>query len=125
MISITPHIVKLRFTLFACQNSGTNVEQNKDGERHGRYVGKVASIDAEGEITFTHRGPHLISADHTGASDALKGPGLAAEWSIISSPMRVNAASRSFRHAQNNRPALIPVRGKLGVTSPFVYRGFG
>jgi predicted GNAT family acetyltransferase len=50
----------------------------EDGESHGRYVGKVAGIDAEGEITFTHRGPDLISADHTGAPDALKGTGLAA-----------------------------------------------
>lgn len=50
----------------------------EDGELHGRYVGTVAGIDAEGEITFTHRGPHLISADHTGAPDALKGTGVAA-----------------------------------------------
>lgn len=49
----------------------------EDGESHGRYVGKVAGIDAEGEITFTHRGPDLITADHTGAPDALKGTGLA------------------------------------------------
>lgn len=50
----------------------------EDGERRGRYVGKLAGIDAEGEITFTHRGPDLISADHTGAPDELKGTGLAA-----------------------------------------------
>lgn len=50
----------------------------EDGARHGRYVGKVAGIDAEGEITFTHRGPSLISADHTGAPEALKGTGVAA-----------------------------------------------
>jgi predicted GNAT family acetyltransferase len=50
----------------------------EDGERHGRYVGKVAGIDAEGEITFTHRGPGVISADHTGAPDQLKGTGVAA-----------------------------------------------
>lgn len=50
----------------------------EDGDRHGRYVGKVAGIDAEAEITFTHRGPELISADHTGAPEALKGTGVAA-----------------------------------------------
>lgn len=50
----------------------------EDGERHGRYVGRVEGIDAEAEITFTHRGPKLISADHTGAPDALKGTGVAA-----------------------------------------------
>lgn len=50
----------------------------EDGERHGRYVGKVAGIDAEAEITFTHRGPGVISADHTGAPEELKGTGVAA-----------------------------------------------
>ena len=50
----------------------------EDGERHGRYVGKVAGINAEAEITFTHRGPGRISADHTGAPEALRGTGAAA-----------------------------------------------
>lgn len=46
--------------------------------RHGRYVGKVEGKDDEGEITFTNRGPDLISADHTGAPDSLRGTGVAA-----------------------------------------------
>jgi len=50
----------------------------EDGERHGRYVGSVSGIDAMGEITFTHRGPSLISADHTSVPAALSGTGLAA-----------------------------------------------
>lgn len=50
----------------------------EDGPRHGRYVGRVEGIDAEAEIIFTHRGPNLISADHTGAPDALRGTGVAA-----------------------------------------------
>lgn len=50
----------------------------EDGPRHGRIVGKVAGIDAEAEITFTHRGPNVISADHTGAPDVMKGTGVAA-----------------------------------------------
>ncbi|AKM06385.1 GNAT family N-acetyltransferase [Pelagerythrobacter marensis] len=50
----------------------------EDGERHGRYVGRVAGFDAEGEITFTRRGSDLISADHTGVTDELRGTGLAA-----------------------------------------------
>ena len=33
--------------------------------RHGRYVATVAGIEAEAELVFTHRGPGLISADHT------------------------------------------------------------
>lgn len=56
---------------------GISITIEDDG-RHGHYVGKVAGIDAEAEITFTHRGPDLISADHTGAPDALKGTGVAA-----------------------------------------------
>lgn len=50
----------------------------EDGERHGRYVARVAGIDAEAELTYTHRGPGLISADHTGAPEALRGTGAAA-----------------------------------------------
>lgn len=50
----------------------------EDGPHKGRYVGRVAGIDAEAEITFTHRGTNLISADHTGAPEALKGTGVAA-----------------------------------------------
>ncbi|WP_374299594.1 GNAT family N-acetyltransferase [Paracoccus sp. (in: a-proteobacteria)] len=45
--------------------------------RHGRYVVRVAGTDAEAELTFTRRGPDRISADHTGAPDALRGTGAA------------------------------------------------
>lgn len=45
--------------------------------RHGRYVARVAGIDAEAELTFTRRGPDRISADHTGAPEALRGTGAA------------------------------------------------
>lgn len=50
----------------------------EDDGRHGRYVARVAGIDSEAELTFTHRGPGLISADHTGAPESLKGTGAAA-----------------------------------------------
>lgn len=43
----------------------------------GRYVAKIAGIAAEAELTFTQRGPALISADHTGAPDSMKGTGAA------------------------------------------------
>lgn len=49
-----------------------------DNGQHGRYVARVEGIDAEAELTFTHRGPKLISADHTGAPEALRGTGAAA-----------------------------------------------
>lgn len=66
----------------------------EDGPRHGRYVGKVAGIDAEGEITFTHRGPALISADHTGAPVALRGTGVAAAMVDF---LVADARARGFR----------------------------
>lgn len=50
----------------------------QDGPRRGRYVARVAGIDAEAELTYTHRGAGLISADHTGAPDSLRGTGVAA-----------------------------------------------
>lgn len=54
-----------------------SISKEDDG-RHGRYVAHVAGIEAEAELTFTHRGPGRISADHTGAPDALRGTGAAA-----------------------------------------------
>lgn len=50
----------------------------EDDGRHGRYVARIAGIDAEAELAFTHRGPGRISADHTGAPEALRGTGAAA-----------------------------------------------
>ena len=50
----------------------------QDDGRHGRYVAKVAGIDDEAELTFTHRGLSLISADHTGAPEIMRGSGAAA-----------------------------------------------
>ncbi|AUH32096.1 GNAT family N-acetyltransferase [Paracoccus tegillarcae] len=49
----------------------------EDGDRRGRYVARIEGIDAEGEITFTHRGPDIISADHTGVPDDMGGKGVA------------------------------------------------
>lgn len=62
--------------------------------RHGRYMGRVVGFDAEAEITFTHRGPNLISADHTGAPDALKGTGVAA---AMVDYMVADARERGFK----------------------------
>ncbi|MFC3570251.1 GNAT family N-acetyltransferase [Paracoccus simplex] len=42
-----------------------------------RYVARIPGIDAEGEITFTRRGPAVISADHTGVPEAMAGRGVA------------------------------------------------
>jgi predicted GNAT family acetyltransferase len=43
----------------------------------GRYLATVEDRDGEAELAFTKRGPDLISADHTGAPDALRGTGAA------------------------------------------------
>lgn len=43
----------------------------------GRYLATVDDIDGEAELAFTNRGPDLISADHTGAPDSLRGTGAA------------------------------------------------
>jgi predicted GNAT family acetyltransferase len=66
----------------------------EDGARRGRYVGRVAGIEAEGELTFTHRGPDVISADHTGVPDELRGTGLAAG---IVEHLVADARARAFR----------------------------
>lgn len=54
----------------------TIIKEETDA-RHGRYVARMAGIDAEAELTFTRRGPDRISADHTGAPEALRGTGAA------------------------------------------------
>jgi predicted GNAT family acetyltransferase len=54
-----------------------NISKEDDGRR-GRYVARVAGIDAEAELTFTHAGPGLVRADHTVAPASLKGTGVAA-----------------------------------------------
>ena len=54
----------------------TTITKEEDG-RHGRYVARIDGIAAEGEITFTHRGDGVISADHTGVPDEMGGKGVA------------------------------------------------
>ncbi|WP_116132048.1 GNAT family N-acetyltransferase [Tropicimonas sp. IMCC34043] len=58
--------------------SDFSFEIEETDARHGRYVGRVEGIAEEAEITFTRRGPGVISADHTGAPEALRGTGIAA-----------------------------------------------
>lgn len=66
----------------------------QEGPRHGRYVAQVAGIDAEAELTYTHRGPGLISADHTGAPDSLRGTGAAA---ALADYLIADARAQGFR----------------------------
>lgn len=55
-----------------------DIEKEDDGGRHGRYVARIEGIAGEAEITFTRQGAGLISADHTGAPEAMRGTGAAA-----------------------------------------------
>lgn len=43
----------------------------------GRYVARIDGVDGEAELTFTVRGKGLVSADHTGAPDSMRGTGAA------------------------------------------------
>lgn len=56
--------------------AGISVSREVSG-RGGRYVARVEGVADEAELTFTQRGPHRISADHTGAPDSLRGTGAA------------------------------------------------
>ena len=62
--------------------------------RHGRYVARIAGIDAEAELTFTRHGPDRVSADHTGAPEALRGTGAAA---ALVDAMVADARKSGFR----------------------------
>ena len=57
----------------------TDIQLSKEetGGRNGRYVARIDGIEGEGKITFTHRGPKLISADHTGVPETMAGKGVA------------------------------------------------
>ncbi len=57
--------------------TGIHVTLENQDARHGRYVARIAGIDGEAELTFTWRGEHLLSADHIGAPDSLRGTGAA------------------------------------------------
>lgn len=49
----------------------------EDGALQGRYVARADGTKGEGEIIFTHRGPGVISANHTGVSKTMAGKGVA------------------------------------------------
>lgn len=53
-----------------------NIEREDNGDA-GRYVARIAGNDGEAEIIFQRRGPQVMSADHVGAADSMKGTGAA------------------------------------------------
>lgn len=44
----------------------------------GRYIARVAGVDAAGEMTFSRASPTLVIVDHTEIADALRGKGVGA-----------------------------------------------
>ena len=51
------------------------IEKQVD-ESEGRYAGHIDGVEGEAELTFTIRGPAVISADHTGVPDSMRGTGM-------------------------------------------------
>ena len=43
----------------------------------GRYVATIEGVAGEAELTFSHRGAGIVSADHTGAPQTMRGTGAA------------------------------------------------
>jgi len=71
-----------------------DISKEDRGERHGHYVARIDGIEGEAEITFTRQGPDLISADHTGAPESMRGTGAAA---ALVSFMVEDARQNGFR----------------------------
>ncbi len=57
--------------------NGTVHIEKQDLGRGGRYVAQIDGRDGTAQLTFTRRGPKLISADHTEAPVSLRGTGVA------------------------------------------------
>jgi hypothetical protein len=51
--------------------------EKQAGETEGRYAARIDGVEGEAELTFTVRGPSVISADHTGVPDTMRGTGMA------------------------------------------------
>lgn len=68
--------------------------EKQAGDGAGRYVARIGGVDGEAEITFTVRGPSLISADHTGAPESMRGTGAAL---ALVNYMIVDARSTGFK----------------------------
>ncbi|WP_454812702.1 GNAT family N-acetyltransferase [Labrys neptuniae] len=55
-----------------------DIHREELAEPRGRYVARIDGVEGEAEIVFTRRDPALISADHTGAPETMRGTGAAA-----------------------------------------------
>ena len=72
----------------------TTITREETGPRTGRYVARIEGVEGEGEITFTRRGPGVISADHTGVPESMAGRGVAG--SLLARLLQ-DAREESFR----------------------------
>ena len=52
------------------------IERHEEGRR-GRYVARLEGVEGEAELVYTRRGAGLISADHTGTPESMRGSGAA------------------------------------------------
>jgi uncharacterized protein len=68
--------------------------RKESGPKGGRYVASVEGISEEAELTFTARGPMLISADHTSAPESMRGTGTAM---ALVEQMIADARSHGFK----------------------------
>jgi predicted GNAT family acetyltransferase len=67
----------LEFTGERSMTKPMHVEKLAEDGGSGRYVARIDGIEGEAELTFSVRGASLISADHTGAPDSMRGTGAA------------------------------------------------
>lgn len=81
------------------------ISKEHRGERHGRYVARIPGVEGEAEITFTVRGADLISADHTGAPESMRGTGAASalvEYMIEDARRQASGSCRSVPMSGHN-----------------------
>ncbi len=76
--------------------SGAVHIEKQDSATGGRYVAQVDGREGTAQLTFTRRGPGLISADHTEAPVSLRGTGVA---SALVEHMIADARATKFRIA--------------------------
>ncbi|MBX3703064.1 MAG: N-acetyltransferase [Steroidobacteraceae bacterium] len=60
----------------------------------GRYVGRIAGVEGEAELTFSRANPQLVIADHTFAPDSMRGMGVA---KALAERLIADARAEGFR----------------------------
>ncbi len=60
----------------------------------GRYVGRMAGVEGEAELTFSHANPEHVIADHTFTPDSMRGMGAA---KALAQRLVADARSEGFK----------------------------